>query len=225
MLDRLIALIGEDNLKLIESKNILLIGLGGVGGYAFEALVRTGFKNITIVDYDIIDASNLNRQIITNTKNIGKSKVEEAKKRALLINENITITDMNIKLDDNNLLSILENNYDYILDACDTTLVKFLLMKYKSKYGYKLISSMGTAKKLDPTKLEITTLDKTNYDPLARKLRETVKKEHLKDKFYVVNSNEEIKNTNDMLGSIVTVPAVSGLYMASYVINDIVKNL
>lgn len=223
MFERIISLIGKDKFNIIKKQKILLIGLGGVGGYALEALVRTGFINITIIDYDTIEESNLNRQIITNKENIGKSKVKEAKKRALLINKEVNIRDIDLKLDDNNILDILKNNYDYILDACDTTLVKFLLMKYKNEYDYKLISSMGTAKKLDPSKLKITTLDKTSYDPLARKLREMVKKEHLKGKFNVVCSNEVNQGNKEVLGSLMTVPAVCGILMVSFIINDILN--
>lgn len=224
MFDRLTSLIGKEMADKISNTKVLLIGIGGVGGYALEGLVRSGIKNITIVDYDIIDASNLNRQIITNCNNIGLSKVREASLRAKSINPNINIKTIEEKVDCDNLVSIIDNNYDYVIDACDTTLVKFLLMKYRDIYGYKLISSMGTAKKLNPEKLEITTLDKTSYDPLAKKLRSMLKKEKINGKFFVVSSTEESKDTGNVLGSIITVPAVAGLYLASYVINSIVNS-
>ena len=156
MFDRLIALVGRENLEKIKQKRVLIIGIGGVGGYALEALVRSGINNITIIDYDKIEKSNLNRQIITNQNNIGNFKVEEARKRCLSINPNLNIQALNKKLDENNLKDILDG-FDYVIDACDTINVKFLLMKYKKDYGYELISSMGTAKKVDPTKLNITT--------------------------------------------------------------------
>jgi len=224
MFDRLISLIGNKNFEKLSNTKVLLVGIGGVGGYALEALVRSGIKNITIVDYDVIDESNLNRQIITNINNIGLSKVREASLRAKGINPNINIETIEEKIDSDNLISIIDNNYDYVIDACDTVLVKFLLMKYKSIYGYKLISSMGTAKKLNPEKLEITTLDKTSYDPLAKKLRSMLKKEKINGKFVVVSSTEEVKDAGKVLGSMVTVPAVAGLYLASYVINSIVNS-
>lgn len=224
MFDRLISLIGKVAVEKIFNTKVLLIGIGGVGGYALESLIRSGIKNITIVDYDIIDESNLNRQIIATKNNIGLSKVREASLRAKGINPNINIETIEEKIDSDNLISIIDNNYDYVIDACDTVLVKFLLMKYKSIYGYKLISSMGTAKKLNPEKLEITTLDKTSYDPLAKKLRSMLKKEKINGKFVVVSSTEEAKDTGNVLGSIITVPAVAGLYLASYVINSIVNS-
>lgn len=223
MFERLIGLIGEEKLKEIERKKVLLIGVGGVGSYALEALIRNGFYDITIVDFDIIDLSNLNRQLITNSTNIGKYKVDEAKKRALLINPNINIQAINEKLNKENLRNLLNQNFDYIIDACDTLDVKFALMENSIHYSYKLISSMGTAKKIDPTKLEITTLDKTNNDPIARLLRNKVRKAHVNKKIYVVSSTEVPKQIN-MLGTANLVPSVAGLLCVSFIFNDIIKN-
>ncbi len=223
MFERLIGLIGEEKLKEIERKKVLLIGVGGVGSYALEALIRNGFYDITIVDFDIIDLSNLNRQLITDSTNIGKYKVDEAKKRALLINPNIKIQTINEKLNKENLRNLLNQNFDYIIDACDTLDVKFALMENSIHYSYKLISSMGTAKKIDPTKLEITTLDKTNNDPIARLLRNKVRKAHINKKIYVVSSTEVPKQIN-MLGTTNLVPSVAGLLCVSFIFNDIIKN-
>lgn len=223
MFERLIGLIGEEKLKEIERKKVLLIGVGGVGSYALEALIRNGFFDITIVDFDIIDLSNLNRQLITDSTNIGKFKVDEAKKRALLINPNIKIQTINEKLNKENLKNLLNQNFDYIIDACDTLDVKFALMENSIHYSYKLISSMGTAKKIDPTKLEITTLDKTNNDPIARLLRNKVRKAHINKKIYVVSSTEVPKQIN-MLGTANLVPSVAGLLCVSFIFNDIIKN-
>ena len=223
MFERLIGLIGEEKLKEIERKKVLLIGVGGVGSYALEALIRNGFYDITIVDFDIIYLSNLNRQLITDSTNIGKYKVDEAKKRALLINPNIKIQTINEKLNKENLRNLLNQNFDYIIDACDTLDVKFALMENSIHYSYKLISSMGTAKKIDPTKLEITTLDKTNNDPIARLLRNKVRKAHINKKIYVVSSTEVPKQIN-MLGTANLVPSVAGLLCVSFIFNDIIKN-
>lgn len=223
MFERLIGLIGEEKLKEIERKKVLLIGVGGVGSYALEALIRNGFFDITLVDFDIIDLSNLNRQLITDSTNIGKYKVDEAKKRALLINPNIKIQTINEKLNKENLRNLLNQNFDYIIDACDTLDVKFALMENSIHYSYKLISSMGTAKKIDPTKLEITTLDKTNNDPIARLLRNKVRKAHINKKIYVVSSTEVPKQIN-MLGTANLVPSVAGLLCVSFIFNDIIKN-
>ena len=223
MFDRLDKLIGEEARKEIEGKKVLLIGVGGVGGFALEALVRSGFNNITIVDYDTIDESNLNRQIITNEKNLGKIKVEETLLRAKSIRSNICINPLNIKLTDANLVELLDNKYDYIIDDCDDLEIKFLLIKYSMKYNYKLISSMGTAKKTKPELLSITTLDKTFNDPIARILRSRVKKEHINTKVHVVSSTETIKEVKEK-GTCILVPSVAGILCASYIFNDIISS-
>ena len=222
MFERLIELIGEDKFNEIQSKKILLVGVGGVGSYALEALVRNGFNNITIIDYDTIAISNLNRQLITNSHNIGNSKVIEGLLRAKAINPSISIDGIEKRLTIDNLPQILDMNYDYIIDACDDINIKFELIQKSLKYNYKLISSMGTAKKLDPTKLEITTLDKTNNDPLARILRKKVKDAKINKKIHVVSSTEVPLNI-DTLGTANLVPSVAGLLCVSYIVNDIIK--
>lgn len=223
MFDRCIKLYGIDKFKDIQSKKICLIGVGGVGSYALEALVRNGFTNITIIDFDKIDITNLNRQLITNSKNIGNSKVIEAIIRAKLINPDILVDGIETLLKTSNIDEYLKLNFDYIIDACDDINIKFSLIQNKKKYNYKLISSMGTAKKIDPTRLKITTLDKTSYDPLARILRKKVKDNKINDKIYVVSSDEEPKDIKELASSNL-VPSVAGILCVSYIINDILKN-
>ena len=222
MFERLISLVGETNFDKIKNTKVLLIGVGGVGSYALEALVRNGFHNITIIDYDTIDITNLNRQLITNSHNIGNSKVIEGLLRAKAINPNISIDGIEKRLTIDDLGQILSLGYDYIIDACDDINIKFELIQKSLKYNYKLISSMGTAKKLDPTKLEITTLDKTNNDPLARILRKKVKDAKINKKIHVVSSTEVPVNIKE-LGTTNLVPSVAGLLCVSYIVNDILK--
>lgn len=221
MFSRLISLIGENNFDKIKNTKVLLIGIGGVGSYALEALIRNGFHNITIVDYDKIDISNLNRQLITNQNNIGCSKVIEGILRAKSINPDILIDGMETRLTIDNIDLLLNKEYDYIIDACDDINIKFTLIEKSLKHNYKLISSMGTAKKLDPTKLSITTLDKTNNDPLARILRKKVKDAKINKKIHVVSSTE-VPLDIDVLGSCNLVPSVAGLLCVSYIIKDLI---
>lgn len=222
MFDRLIALIDESNYNKIKQQKILLVGVGGVGSYALETLVRNGFTNITIIDYDKIDITNLNRQLITNNQNIGHSKVIAGILRSKSINPDILIDGIENKLTEANIDEILALNFDYIIDACDDINIKFLLMVKKEQYKYQLISSMGTAKKLDPTKLKITTLDKTANDPLARILRKKVKDAKIKYKINVVSS-DEVPLPIKTLGSANLVPSVAGILCVSYIINDLIK--
>ncbi len=219
MFERLTGLVGKDNLDLLNSKHVLLVGIGGVGGYAFEALVRSNIGQITIIDHDVIDLSNLNRQIITNQNNVGKIKVQEAKKRALLINPNIIVNDRQLFLDESNIDELFNNNFDYVIDACDTVKTKILLIKKCLESNIKIISSMGTAKKFNPSLLEITELSKTSYDPLARLLRREFKNQ----KIMVVSSKEKVSESK-ILGSNSFVPATAGLLCASFVINDILNH-
>lgn len=221
-LERLESLVGLDVLERIKNLNILIVGIGGVGGYTLESLVRCGVENITIIDYDRVDSSNLNRQIISNLNNIGQLKVDVARKRYTNINDKLNLKTMSIFLDKNNVDSINICQFDYVVDACDSVLTKALLMGVCVSKNIKIISSMGTAKKMDATKLSITTLDKTNYDKLAKKLRSVVPK-NIQRKIKVVSSTEQVKDIN-VLGSNSFVPAISGLLITNYIINDVAKS-
>lgn len=224
MFERLERILTEEELIKIQNLNILLIGVGGVGGYTLEALVRMGVENITIVDYDIIDLSNLNRQIITTKENIGNSKVLEAKKRALSINPLINITTINEKINEDNYLSLFKTHYDFVIDACDTITTKLLLIEYCIKNKVKIISCMGTGNRLDPTKLEITNIWKTNNDPLAKVIRKELRNRKINKNIPVVTSREVPRKINDRTpGSSSIVPSVAGIYLASSVINEILK--
>ena len=221
---RTINLIGENNFNKLKDKHILILGLGGVGGYCLEAIARSGINNITIVDFDRVDETNINRQIIANINNIGEYKTEEWYKRIKSINPDCNLTIINEKIDLDNIDILFKNKIDYIIDACDTILVKKQLIIECIKRNIKLICSMGMGNKLDPSKIQITTLDKTYNDKIAKLLRKFVKDNKIKKKIMVVSSTEEvIKNDYNTINSISYVPSVAGLLLASYVINDIIK--
>ena len=220
-LNRLEALVGEENIEKIKKLKILIIGLGGVGGYVVESLVRCGVSNLTLVDGDTIKPSNINRQIIATSKNNEKYKTREWKKRIKKINKNAIVNIINTYITDDNFELLFGDNYDYIIDACDTTKVKVRLVRECHDKNIKLISSMGTANKMDATKLIITTLDKTETDSLAKKVRRELGsyKEYMKD-VIVVTSTEKAINTK-MLGSTAFVPGVAGLLITNYIIKDV----
>lgn len=223
MFDRLLELISINDIKKIGNAKILLVGVGGVGGYALESLVRSGFKNISIIDGDVISISNLNRQIIAKMTNIDKFKVEEAKTRSLEINSDVKINTMGVYLNEDNFNDFVNENYDYIIDACDDILVKILLLKYAKAHNIKIITSLGTGRKFDPSKLQITTLNKTFNDPLAKKLRNELRKQNIDLNIPVVFSSEEAINTGNVIGSAIFVPATAGILLANYVFKDILK--
>lgn len=221
MFERLITLIGEDNVNKLKKANVLIVGLGGVGGYALETLVRSGIYNLTIVDGDIVELSNLNRQIISKRDVIGRPKALVAQARTLEINPDVNLKVINEFISDDNFSLLNIDSFDYVIDACDDLNLKMLLIKNAEKY--KLISSMGTANKMDITRFKITTIDKTSYDPLAKIIRKKIKEEKIRTKFKVVSSDEKLMKNGTKLGTVAYMPAVSGLLCASYVINDIIN--
>lgn len=222
MFERLITLIGEDNVNKLKKANVLIVGLGGVGGYALETLVRSGIYNLTIVDGDIVELSNLNRQIISKRDVIGRPKALVAQARTLEINPDVNLRVINEFISEDNFSLLNIDSFDYVIDACDDLNLKILLIKNADRY--KLISSMGTANKMDMTRFKITTVDKTSYDPLAKIIRKKIKEEKIRTKFKVVSSDEKVMKNGTKLGTIAYMPAVSGLLCASYVINDIIDN-
>ena len=223
--DRLKLLIG-DKFEKLRNKTVLIVGVGGVGGYALESIVRSGVNNIIIVDNDRVDITNLNRQIISLHSNIGELKVEVCKKRVLDINPDCNIKVYDTYLNKENTIELFENKIDYVIDACDTTEVKMELIRICHSKNIKLISSMGTGRKMKPSLLEITDITKTCYDPLAKKIRKMVKDERIKGKVMVVSSKEKpMESDSKIIGSNSFVPATAGLLCASYVINDIVGDV
>lgn len=224
MFSRLELLVG-DKINLIHNKTILIVGLGGVGSYAVEGLVRSGIENFIIVDYDKIDISNLNRQLMTNQSNIGEFKTDEIEKRILSINPNCKIIKFTKRIDKDNINELFEFNIDYVVDACDTLEVKLDLIRICKSKNIKLIASMGTGNKMDPSRLKIMDISKTNYDPLAKKIRKVVKDEKL-GKVKVVCSDEVgVTKIEKTIPSNSFVPATSGLLISSYIIRDIVGDL
>lgn len=219
MNERTIDLLGEEKFLRIQNCHILLIGLGGVGGYAFEALIRSGIKNITIVDFDTFEVSNLNRQIYALQKTLGKNKCEMAFFRAREINPNVSIQIWNQRLTKEQITSEFLAPFDYVIDACDDVMVKralFLQCAFEKK---KIISCMGTANRTHPEFLEITTLDKTYNDPLAKKIRNSFKSSSVLKTKVVWSRERPVKQKK--LGTICSVPMSAGSLLASFVIDDL----
>lgn len=225
MLDRLSMILDNDIINKFKNTKVLILGIGGVGGYALECLVRSGFVNITIVDKDVIDKTNLNRQIIALNSTIGFKKTEIAKKRALDINPNANIEIINDFILEDNIDSLFKNDYDYVIDACDTVTTKILLIENCFEKNIKLITCLGTGNRFDSTKLKITKLNKTFNDPLAKNIRRILKEKNININPDVIWSEElPVKTNNRTPGSIVLVPMHAGNLCASYIINDIKNN-
>ncbi len=222
MFDRLELLIGKENIEKISKINVLIVGIGGVGGTALEALVRSGVKNITIIDKDVFSESNLNRQILSTRDSIGLYKVDVGINRCKSINPNVNITGLKINLDEKNVNEL--EYFDYIIDACDDINAKLALMQYANKNNINLISSMGTGKRLNPSNVIITRLDKTSNDPLAKKMRYEARKRGLKLNIPVVCSKEEPINNDRIIASSIFVPSTAGLMLAYYIIEKVIND-
>ena len=215
--------IGKENLNKIKNTKILVIGLGGVGGYAVESLVRSGIENITLVDADIIEKSNVNRQIIALQSTIGMKKVDAFENRILDINPNAKIKKISEFITKENLSILFENKVDFVIDACDTISTKIVLIEYCSKNDIPIISCMGMGRKLDPSKINIMDIQKTSYDPIAKIIRKAMREKNITSKIPVVSSNEKpLQDHNGTISSNSFVPAVAGLTCTSYVIKQII---
>ncbi len=219
MYERLYNIFTKEKVEKLHKANILLAGVGGVGSFCFEALIRSGIKNITIIDYDVYEESNLNRQLHSNINNIGRKKVEVLKEYALNINPEINVKIIDAFVDDK--LDINFSSYDYVIDAIDNIMGKCHLIERAINADKRIISSMGIAKRVDASKIKVTTLDKTYNDPLAKKLRHELKKRNISGKIKVVFSEEEPVKI-DSLGSYMVVTAYAGLLLADAVIKDII---
>ena len=225
MFERIEKIISKDKLSKLTDKTIMIIGIGGVGGYVCEGLVRSGIKNFILIDKDTVDITNKNRQIIALDSTIGKNKTDVMKDRILDINKECNVITLNMFLDKDNTYNII-NEYkpDYVIDACDTMTVKQEIIRSCIKLNISFISSMGTGNRLDPSKLEITDIRKTDYDPVAKIMRKFIKDEKIKNKIPVLISREiPIKTGDRTPGSTSFVPSSAGLLIASYVFNDIIN--
>lgn len=219
---RLELLVGE-KISKIKNLKVLIIGVGGVGGYAAESLARCGVSSITIVDYDRIDITNINRQIIALHSTIGKKKVDVLSTRIKDINPACQVKTYDLFLDSSNIQLIFDADYDYILDCCDTIKSKELIIREAVKRKIKIISSMGAGFKLDPSKISIAKLKNTSYDKIASILRKNLKDQKECLEIPVVYSTESVFKHDKIIGSNSFIPSMFGLFMTSYIINDIVK--
>lgn len=215
-------LIGKEALEKIKQAKVAVYGIGGVGSFVVEGLVRAGIGHIVLIDNDVIDLSNINRQIHATTKTIGKRKIDVMKERVLEINPEIQIEVYMAQEIANGEETIIDESFNYVVDAVDTVTTKLKLIEKANELKIPIISCMGTGNKLDPTKFEIADINKTSVCPLARVIRKELKKRKIK-KLKVLYSKEEPilkKQTNP--ASISFVPSVAGLIIAGEVIKDII---
>ncbi len=230
MFSRFELLVGEDNIQKLNQAHVIVFGVGGVGGYVVEALVRSGIGHITIVDNDVISLSNLNRQIIATQETIGQKKVDVMKKRILSIHPECDVTTLDMFYLPETANQIDLSQYDYVVDAIDTITSKIELA-VRCDQKIPLISSMGTGNKMNPALLQVSDIYKTSVCPLAKVMRRELKKRRVKHLKVVYSqelpmkpfASDEITHKRVIPGSTSFVPSSAGLLIASEVIKDLLK--
>lgn len=215
-------LLGNENVEKLFDKHVIVFGVGGVGGFVVEALARSGIGKISIVDNDVVNESNINRQIIALHSTIGKQKVEVLKNRILDINPECQVFVHNQFFLPENSNDFDFSIYDYVVDAVDTVTAKLEIIKKSKESNVPVISSMGTGNKLNPMGFKVSDISKTKVCPLARVMRNELKKRGI-SKVKCVYSEENPVIQTQTPASVAFVPSVAGLLIASEVIKDLVK--
>src|SRR5574344_2145198 len=219
--DRTVALIGEQNMQLIKNKKIIIFGVGGVGGYVVEMLARAGIGTLTLVDFDKVSESNLNRQIIALNDNVDKFKVDCFNERIKHINPECNVVCIKQKLMPENIAEYNLKTYDYVIECIDMVTSKVALIEFCVKNGIMIISSMGTGNRFDMPKFEVCDISKTSNDGLAKAVRSLLKKKGIIHSL-VVTTHQDAKKQKPV-GSIAYFPAMCGITIGAYVINEILK--
>lgn len=222
-------LLGENSIEKLMNSRVAVFGIGGVGGFALEALVRAGIGTLDIIDNDQVAVSNLNRQIIATHASIGRDKVEVARERILQINPAARVNTYKSFFLPENVSDFNFYAYDYVVDAIDTVSGKIALVEEAARVGTPIISCMGAGNKLDPTAFEVSDIYKTSVCPLARVMRRELKKRHIpslkvvysKEKPVIVPETDPEKKGKTIPGSVSFVPSVAGLILAGEVIKDL----
>ena len=223
-------LLGKNAMQKLAGSCVAVFGIGGVGSYAAESLARSGIGKLVLIDYDIIDVTNINRQVHATSKTIGMSKVDAMKNRLIEINPNIEIVSYNLKYTYYTSDRFCFEDYDYVIDAVDMVSSKIELVKNAKKMGIPIISSMGAGNKLNPAEFLVSDIYKTKICPLARVMRHELRKIGISDLKVVYSQEEPIKtslmdrsNKKLIPGSVSFVPPVVGLIISSEVVKDLIK--
>lgn len=223
-LDRTEKLIGKENIEKLKNSTVAIFGIGGVGSYVIEALARSGIQNLIIIDKDIVDITNINRQLIATHSSIGKAKVDIAKERILDINPSCNITAIKEFVSNENISQILNDiHVNYIVDAIDIVSSKLSIIEYAYQNNIKIISCMGTGNKLDASKFEITDINSTSVCPLAKVIRKELRKLNIPKSKVLYSKEEPLKVNSSTPASISFVPSVAGLLIAGEVVRDLIS--
>lgn len=232
---RLQLIIGKEAIDTLKSKKVAIFGLGGVGGNVVDALVRSGISNFVLVDNDKVSITNINRQLIANMNTVGQDKVDVMERHILSINPEAKIEKRNCFYLPDNSSEFNFKEYDYVVDAIDTVSAKIDIIVKCTELGVPVISALGCGNKLDPTKLQVSDISKTSYDPLAKVMRRELRKRNVNHLKVVYSTESPIKpvmdeetfeesNKREVPGSSAFVPPVAGIIIASEVIKDLINS-
>ena len=225
--ERTIRLIGSENLSKLKNAHVVICGIGGVGSYVLEALARVGIGKFTLIDKDVVDITNINRQIIALQSNVGVDKVEVAKNRILDINPDIEVVTKRENICRGNISDILGvNTLDYVVDCVDNVEAKLSIIVESNKRNVECISCMGMGNKLNPLDIKISDISKTKVCPLAKIIRKKLRDIGILHQKVVYSEEVPIKNAefnDNILGSISFVPSTAGLVIASQVVKDLIN--
>ena len=219
-LHRIRLLLGDMAIKKLQTKTVMVVGCGAVGSFAIEALSRSGIGNIILVDFDVVEQSNINRQLFALHSTIGRPKVDVAAARIADISPDINVQTFNMFWDGASNPDVAP---DFVIDAIDSVPSKIALYRWCVAHNIPFIASMGAAQKTDMTQVKIDKLSKTTVCPLASRIRKLVRNENLPDFPVVYSTQSPIKNDTGTLGSIITVTGDFGLRLANFVITELTK--
>jgi len=222
--DRTQILIGESAVNKLNNSKVAVFGLGGVGGYAVEALARSGIGKFKIIDYDIISETNINRQIIALTDTIGQKKIDVVRERIAKINPNAEVEYFDVFVSPDNITQLIDGSEDYIIDAVDNITAKIAIVKRAKELDVAIISSMGTGNKLNPFMYKIDDIYKTSVCPLAKVMRKELRARDIAS-LTVLYSTELPKIKSKPPASISYMPSIAGLMIGGKVIEDLIKDI
>lgn len=220
-LHRIRLLLGNDAVQKLQSKTVMVVGCGAVGSFAIEALARSGIGNLILVDFDVVEESNINRQLFALHSTIGTPKVDVARNRIKDISPDINITTFTMFWDEKSNPDVRP---DFVIDAIDSVASKIALYRWCAYKNIPFIASMGAAQKTDMTKIQISKISKTSVCPLAAKIRRLVRDEKIPDFPVVYSTQNPIKNDTGVLGSMITVTGDFGLRLANFAIESTTKH-
>lgn len=221
--DRTKALVGEDGLEKLSKSHVCVIGLGGVGGYVCSMLVRAGVENLTIVDFDKVDETNINRQLVANTDTVGKFKTDVLREMLLKINPNCKIEAFNERFNINMAERLFKSKFDYVVDAIDSVDDKLDLITFCKSHNINIISAMGAGNRKNIPHFEVMDIYKTFNDGLAKVMRKKLREKNIASLDVVTSTEKAEKIEENFVGSISYYPAMCGCVLSAYVLNKLLE--